>query len=275
MKELERHLLTYLRPLHRAPLASISTVMLTSRLMTIAEESGATTSDNVRRSAHAFFAWCMARELIGRNPAMGVEKRKLQARTRVLDADEIRAVWQATGDGSDYSAIVRILLLTGLRANEVSDLRWSEILSDRIVLPAERTKNHREHAIPLTPQVVALLAHRARSGDFLFGRTSFSGFSGWSKSKSELDARSGIAKPWVHHDLRRTLATGMNELGIAPHVVEAVLNHISGARAGVAGVYNRAGYEGAIRHALATWEQHVMEIAEGRTTGDRVVPLRA
>ena len=226
---------------------------------------------------HAFLAWAMRQGLIDRNPAMGVEKRRLKARTRVLDADELRAIWAATGDGSDYATIVRILLLTGLRANEVSSLRWSEIMSDRIVLPAARTKNHREHTIPLTPQVVALLAPRARTGDFVFGRTSYSGFSGWSKCKVELDARTGIRKPWVLHDLRRTLATGMNELGIAPHIVEAALNHVSG-RIGVAGVYNRAGYEGAIRHALAVWETHVMEIvraAQLATVWYRCEPKRS
>lgn len=273
-KEIERYLLVGFKPLHRLPLASISTAILSSRLLAIENESGRTSAEAARRSVHAFLAWAMRHGMIDRNPAMGVERRKVQARARVLAADELKAIWEATGDGSDYSVIIRILLLLGLRANEIGSLRWGEVLSDRIVLPGTRTKNGREHTIPLTPQVAAMLASRVRSGDFVFGKVQHSGFSGWSRGKRALDASTGIAKAWTTHDLRRTAATGMAELGIAPHIIEAALNH-AGARTGVAAVYNRAGYEGAIRHALAVWETHVGEIVTGKVSGDRVVPLRA
>jgi len=271
--EIERHLLVHLAPLHRLPLRSITTGVLSTRLAAIAKDSGATTADNVRRALNAFWVWALRRGLVETSPVAGVERRKAKSRTRVLDADEIRLIWLATVKDTDFNIIVRILLLSGMRAGEVAGLRWSEVLSDRIALPGERTKNHRPHTVPLTPQLAALLSLRSRSGVFLFGRVAHSGFGGFSKGKRELDQATGIAKPWVLHDLRRTFATGLNELGIAPHVVEAALNHAS-FRAGVAGVYNLAGYEGAVRHALATWETHVLEIAEGRVTGDRVVPLR-
>jgi integrase len=271
-KEIERHLLVYCRPLHRIPLASISPAVLSSRLTTIAAASGSATAETVRRSVHAYLGWAMQQELVTRNAAMGVERRRIKARDRVLDADELRAVWQATDDGSDHSTIVRILMFTGLRANEVGGLRWSEVRSDRIELPAERTKNHRPHTVPLTPQVSALLASRARAGEFVFGKVQRAGFGAWSRGKRALDANSGVMD-WVIHDLRRTISTGMHELGIAPHVVEAALGHVSGFRAGVAGTYNRASYEGAVRVALATWETHITEIVSGKISGDRVVPL--
>jgi integrase len=166
-------------------------------------------------------------------------------------------------------------LFTGCRASEIGGLRWSEIYSDRIVLGAERVKNHRAHTVPLTPAVRAILEARPRHtiSDHIFGREQL-GFTGWGSSKRELDKRAKL-KPWVLHDLRRTFATGACELGISPHVVEAALNHVSGFRRGVAGTYNLAALEGPIRHALAVWEAHVLEIAEGRVSGDRVVPLRA
>ena len=176
----------------------------------------------------------------------------------------------------DFNTIVRLLLLTGCRASEIGSLRWSEVFSDRIVIAAERVKNGRAHTVPLTAQMRAILDQRPRTStsDFVFGRDTGRGFTGWSSSKIELDKRLAL-KPWTPHDLRRTFATGACELGIAPHVVETALNHVSGFRHGIAGIYNRAALEGPVRHALAAWETHVISIAEGRVKGDRVVPLRA
>jgi integrase len=272
-KEIERHLLTHCASLHRLPMASINTGVLSTQLASIAKESGSTTADNVRRTLNAFWMWAVRRSLAEGSPVAGVERRRPKSRNRVLTADELRAIWRATAEDTDFNIIVRILLLSGMRAGEVAGLRWSEVYSDRIVLPGERVKNGRERAIPITPQIAALLSLRSRTGVFVFGRTGHSGFSGWSKAKKDLDKATKIARPWVLHDLRRTLATGLNELAVAPHVVEMLLGHVS-FRAGIAGVYNLAGYEGAVRHALLTWEAHILEIAEGRVVGDRVVPLR-
>jgi integrase len=277
--ELERHLLKNYRPLHRHQLRRITPALVSARYEAIAAESGATTANNSWRSLHAFFDWCLRQALLDRNPAMGVERRKDNKRDRVLSATEIKALWQATDDASDYSAIVHLLLLTGCRASEIAGLRWDEVYSDRLVLPAERVKNNRVHTVPLTPAMRAIFESRERRGEFVFGRAIDRPFTGWSVSKEALDARLKAAgmkmRPWVTHDLRRTASTGMGELGIAPHVIEAALNHVSGFRHGVAGDYNLSQLEAPIRHALATWNTHVMEIVEGRVRGDRVVPLRA
>jgi integrase len=273
--ELERHLTKHYAPLHRYPLSAITLATISARSAKIAADSGATTAKNSWRSLHAFFVWCCRRGLVSSNPAIGVEHRPDRKRDRVLSASEIAALWQATSGPGDFNAIIRLLLLSGCRASEISGLQWSEVLSDRIVIPGARTKNGRPNIVPLMPTMCTIL-ERPHSGDFVFGRATGRGFTGWSSSKVELDKRLGPAlKPWTVHDLRRTFVTGCCELGTSPHVVEAAVNHVSGFRHGVAGHYNWSEYEVPIRQALSRWERHVLEVAEGRVFGDRVVPLRA
>lgn len=275
--EVERHLLHYCKPLHRIPLRLVTTRDVTDRHLAIAAESGRTTATNTLRSLSAFFTWAELQGLIDKNPCRGVECFPDRKRDRVLSAVEIKAVWDATAGSDDYSAVVRLLLLSGARANEIARLRWDEVFADRIVLPPERVKNGKRRVIPLTPAMRAVLDGRPRrSGrEHVFGPPG-RGFSGWSESKRALDCRireAGIVmEPWVNHDLRRTLSTGLNELGVLPHVVEVLLGH-AGFRDRTAAHYNFAQYEGAVRHALGVWDQHIGAIAEGRTTGDRVVPL--
>jgi integrase len=154
----------------------------------------------------------------------------------------------------------------------------AEIFGDKIVLPGVRTKNSRDHIVPLSEPAQAILAGRPRMGSkFVFGRGALRGFTGWSATKVLIDARikSAGAKvaPWTNHDLRRTVATMMAESGVAPHIVEAVLNHVSGHKHGVAGIYNRASYENEKRAALTLWADKLLEIVEGRAR--KVVSLRA
>jgi integrase len=108
-----------------------------------------------------------------------------------------------------------------------------------------------------------LIASVGTGTDLVFTANGTTVVSGWSKIKNRLDATMQIP-PWRFHDLRRTCATGMAELGIAPHIVEAVLNHVSGARAGVAGTYNRAAYAGEKKAALERWAAHVEGLIKGR-----------
>jgi integrase len=277
--ELERHLLIYLKPFHHIPIAALNAQTITARLGNIAVNNGVATCDNVRRTLHAFLAWAVRQGLIAHNPAAAVERQPIKSRNHVVDANGLRAIWQATDTQEDFSAIVRLLLLTGTRMSEIGGLRWSEIYSDRIVLPGERTKNHREHTVPLTTGVRKILEGRPQVAgrDFVFGRDS-GGFRGWSSSKVIIDKRiaaSGVKmSAWRLHDLRRSCATGMHELGISPDVIETCLNHVSGFRRGVAGVYIRSQLEGPVRHALEAWEAHVLQIVEGKVVGDRIVPFR-
>jgi integrase len=99
-------------------------------------------------------------------------------------------------------------------------------------------------------------------------------FSGWSKAKAALDERLAgkLKSHWVAHDLRRTVATRMADLGVQPHVIEAALNHVSGHKAGVAGIYNRSLYSAEKAAALALWAEHVTAVVEDRNSN--VVPLQ-
>ena len=269
-EEIERHLTKHYAPLHRHPLAALTVALVATRDAAIATECGFTAARNAGRSLHAFLAWCFKRGLIDRNPAAGIEHRPPRRRNRVLAADEIGALWRATAAPNDFNAILRLLLLTGCRASEIAGLRWSEVYSDRLVIPGERVKNHRQLVVPLTAIARAILDQQPRLGACVFGRSE-RGFTGFSVCKRRLDQRLAI-EPWVVHDLRRSFCTGCHELGIEPHVVEAAVGHAIG---GVAAHYVWAKYEAPIRRALALWERHVLAIAEGRVTGDRVVPLHA
>ena len=175
-----------------------------------------------------------------------------------------------------FNAIVGALLLTGQRREEVSGLAWNELDSGFSVwtLPAARSKNGKQHVIPLSDEMQTLLRAQPRlSGIDLVFPGERDVFSGWSKSKARLDRRSGVSG-WTLHDLRRTVATGLQRLGVRLEVTEAVLNHVSGSRAGIVGVYQRHEWADEKRAALAAWGVHVEAIVEGREAAGNVTALR-
>ena len=272
--EVERHLVKHCRPLHGLHISKIDRRAVASLMAAVAAKSGAVGANRTRASLAAFFAWAIREGLADANPVAGTGRRPERSRDRVLSLEELKTIWNAL-EADDFGAIMKLLMLAGQRANEIAALSWSEVGEGRIVLPPERTKNNREHVVPLSPEACAIL-ERPRRGDFVFGRDIGRPFSGWSKSKERLDARitkttgEGLA-PWTVHDVRRSVATHMAELGIQPHVIEATLNHVSGHKAGVAGIYNRSSYEREVRAALALWSDHLLAAVEGRSAV--VVPL--
>src|SRR5262249_11694482 len=143
-------------------------------------------------------------------------------------------------------------------------------------IAALRAKNGRAHTLPLPSMALEIIRSvPARVGrDHLFGERSDRGFTEWALKKHDLDAKLGESvRPWKLHDLRRTAATGMADIGVQPHIIEAVLNHISGHKVGVAGIYNRSSYEREVKAALALWNDHVRSItAEGG--GRKILPLQ-
>jgi integrase len=192
----------------------------------------------------------------------------------VLSEAELREVWHACLD-DDYGRIVKLLILTGQRKTEIGDLLWTEVsqAQRQIELPGARTKNKRFHIVPLSDAAMGLLPTPREDREHVFGRSVDTGFSGWSKAKRELDesiaaARkvAGLKKPmpaWTIHDLRRTFVTHALDKRLAqPHVVEACVNHVSGHKAGVAGVYNRAAYAEEKRAALDAWGKYVIKLVE-------------
>jgi integrase len=217
------------------------------------------------------FSWLVQHRRVEKNPCAGVHRPDTpKSRDRVLTDAEIVKFWSASG-AEQIGALLKLLLLTGCRLNEVAGMRRSELSEDLSTwtLPGERTKNHRPHVVPLPPMAREMIP--AGEGRFVFTTTGESPVSVGSKIKNRLDRAMKIP-PWRLHDLRRTAATGMAEIGIAPHIVEAALNHISGAKAGVAGTYNRAAYAAEKKAALERWASHVMGLVAGRKA--KVVPIR-
>ena len=278
LREVTRHLRKHCRPLHGLRLDKIDRRACAARISTLAANSGAVASNRVAASLRAFFNWAIREGLVSANPAAGLNRQPERSRSRKLNDGELSAIWAATADGSDYSAVVRLLMLSGQRAAEIAGLRWTEIPGDQIVLPPERVKNKRQHIVPITDAMRAMLDGRPhRPGrDLIFGRRWDKPFSGFGVQKLALDARLGAAVPhWTHHDLRRTCATNLGELGIPPHVISAILNHVSDFRGGVHGIYDHSNLEQQKRQALTAWNARLLAIVEGREPATTVVALRA
>jgi integrase len=268
-EEIKRHLIKDAKSLRPFPITAVAQRNIANLLSDIAKEKGDVTANRVRSSLCAFFGWIIREgvRLPEGNVASYTNKREEGSRDRVLADGELGLIWNACLE-DDYGAILKLLMLTGQRANEIAQLHWNEVYDQQIVLPAERTKNARSHVIPLSEAAKGILTW-FRKGDrkFVFGRDD-TGFSGWGKAKEKLDARVAEAKKplehWTVHDLRRTVVTGMAELGVQPHIIEAVINHVSGHKGGVAGIYNRATYDKEKREALNLWAEHVTAMVEGR-----------
>ena len=223
---------------------------------------------------HRMFGWALERDIIAANPIAAVKRPgKETSRDRVLTDDELMAVWNACSDGT-YEAVVRMLVLTGARLNEVARLRWDEIVDSEIQLSGVRTKNGKPHIIPLSRPALALLEELPRGSEFCFARPGeHYPTTGWSAAKARIDAKLRGVAPWRLHDLRRTVATGLQRLGMPVQVTESVLGHAGGSRSGVVGIYQRHDYANEKRAALEAWGAHVTALIEGRAPG-KVLPLR-
>jgi integrase len=245
------------------PVDSVNRKAIANVLDNIECDSGAVSANRARGALSACFSWAMQRGLAESNPVIGTGQRQERKRERVLSASELRLIWN-TLPANRYGAVIKLLLLTGARFNEIAQLKWSEVDLQRgvISLPGSRTKNAKPHEIPLSPTVRALLEVQPKDD----GRGRVFCKPSQARCKAALDnaitkANGGKAIPdWVHHDLRRTCATGMADIGVQPHIIEAVLNHVSGHKAGVAGIYNRATYANEKRDALDRWDAHIGKI---------------
>lgn len=281
-KETTRHLRVDAKPLHGEPADTLSRRTVAQLLMTMVNEGRPVASNRTRSCLSACFVWGMKQGLVETNPVAGTAKLGHEKpRERVLTTEELKAIWLATDDTSDHSRIVRLLMLTGARREEIAGIVWPELNlgQSEWTLPAERSKNKRPHLVPLSePALTILSSVEVRDKrELLFGEGE-GPFSGWSRCKERLDgritrqrAKERLGRPlrkdekpepadalphWTLHDLRRTVATMMaDKLAVQPHIVEAVLNHQSGTKGGIAGVYNRAVYASEKRQALNKWAE--------------------
>ena len=218
-------------------------------------------ANRVHSIVRKLFNWAVENDLIVNSPVAGLKAPHAEtSRDRVLTDDELRRVWQAAERlGPLNGAVVRLLVLTGQRRNEVAHMQWGELdLEKRLwTLPRERVKNDRRHEVPLSSQAVATIQALPRISDrFVFSTNAESPVNDFGKNKGRLDELSGVSD-WVLHDLRRTVASGMARLGISLAVIEKVLNHASGSFAGIVGVYQRHEFAEEKRAALEKWAEHV------------------
>jgi integrase len=222
------------------------------------------------------FRWLLEKRRIGTNPMRDASVPKAgKSRDRVLTDAEIVKFWKACNTvGEPVAQCLKLLLLTGCRRDEIGSLRRQEISDggDTITIPASRSKNKKPHVIPLPPLARDILHSVQTSGDFVFNTGRGKPIAAWSRIKAELDTVLKFSSPWVLHDLRRSFSTGLNKIGVAPEVVEACLNHISGSKGGVAGVYNQYAYLPEKTAALQRWADHVIGLVEGRAA--KVVPIK-
>jgi integrase len=277
------HLNELWRPLHARSIESIKRADIALRLGEIAQHHGRAAAARARTHLSALFAWSVGEGLCEANPCIGTNdpNKGAQSRKRTLSEAELKAVWQACIPDDDFSRIVKLLLFTGCRRDEISALEWSEIDFDTgtLTIRGRRTKNKYDLKLVLSEPALAILRSVPRRGDriHVFGHRG-KGFTGMSHAMRCFQIRMAAAghtlPHWYLHDIRRSVATHMvdDEIGIEPHIVEAVLNHVGGHKGGVAGIYNRAQYARKIPEALARWSEYLLAVVEGRKR--KVVPLR-
>jgi integrase len=224
------------------------------------------------------FSWCVDRGTLEINPIAALRApAKEVSRDRVLTTEELFACWQAAeNEGFPFEPFAKLVILTGQRRGEVAGMQWSELdlAGATWTIPAKRAKNATQPVLPLAPLAVSLLSALPRfaGSDFVFPTTGKTPISGFGRLKARLEKASG-ADDWRMHDIRRTVATNLAMTAVAPHVIEAVLNHKSGIFSGVAAVYNRHAYAQEKREALTQWAEHVEKHVGKRALAPGLPPL--
>ena len=270
LRETQRYLCgPYFKALHGMPIDSIARRDVAAAVIATQRKHGSNVAALARVTLSGFFSWCVQMGLIEVNPVIGSPTPKTnEARDRVLSDDELVRIWNACQD-DDHGKIIKLLILTACRREEIGGMTWDEIAGASWTLPKERSKNGKAHTLPLMPAMLDIIktVPRMASRDHLFGERSPSGFCRWGQGKAALDARSGVTG-WQVRDIRRSVDTKMADIGVMPHIIEQILNHQSGHKRGDAGTYNRSVYEREVRAALALWHDHVRTLVDG---GERVV----
>jgi integrase len=268
--EIQRYLSAVWKPIHAESAETIDREQLTPALRSIATTRGEVTGNRSRAALSSLFTHAITHGWLKRstNPCQYLPKWEERSRERVLSLEELGAIWKAAPEVNEtFGRIIRLLALSGCRKSEIAELRWSEIDFDRalITLPGSRTKNRRVHTIPVPPAAIEVLAAVPKISDTML----FFNF-GWSRAKAALDAKVELPH-WTVHDIRRSVATGLREhLGVDTHLVELIINHAGGSRAGVAGVYDRSARLMERRRALEAWAR----LITGETEQAKVINLR-
>ena len=262
------------------PIASISRRDAIDLIDGLVERGVEIQANRTLARLRALFNWAIEKDRISASPVDHMKTpTKERARDRALTDDEIRWFWQACDEiGWPFGAVFKLLLLTAQRRDEVGGMKWTEIEVDKRTwtLPRHRVKSDRGHEVHLSDAAIEVLRSLPRivsagnERDLVFTVTGTTAVSGFGNAKRRFDSIMAEARrhslglsehtkipDWRLHDLRRTAATGMARLNIAPHVVDKVLNHSGGTIRGVAAVYNRFEYLEERRAALEAWGRYV------------------
>ena len=270
-----------LEPFSGRPVRDLNRGDIVRRLDEIAATSGPVASNRAKSYIRAAYGWWLNRGHVETIPIAGLSRQyREEAKDRVLTDRELVAVWKsATPElvGPAFADIARLLILTGCRRQELGSLEWRDVDLDgkAITIRAELSKSKTARVVPLSAPAAAILANRPRhAGPFVFGDGTGGEkpLSGWGKPKDKLDKAAGVTD-WTLHDLRRTAATRMDELGVSIATIEAILGHLTGTRGGIVGVYNRGDYRARATEALELWGRRVLEISAAKAESTNVVAL--
>jgi integrase len=276
-EEIERHLKMHCAPFSTKPIGSITQADVADLYKKIAKRNGPGAAARTWSTLRAFLHWAMRKGLVEKNAAALYDGGGTSdPRERTLTDAEIAIVWKAC-NADQFGDIVKLLILTGARRDEVGHMHMDELDLDnkKWLLPEERSKNRREHLFTLSDTAVDILTNTVETREtHVFGYGTERGFSGWSKAKKALDKRIADAghklDHWQLHDLRRSFASGLQRLKIEPHVIEECLNHTPPK---LQRTYQTHDFEPEKRAALARWAAHVDAIVTGKTI-DNVVSIR-
>ena len=263
------------------PMAGITRHDVVKLLDGIVARGCCSTANRLLAHLKTMFTWAEGRGAIKNSPCKGVEKPATAvSRDRVPDDAELVEIWRAAEAlGGWFGGAYKLLILTGQRREEVGRMTWAEVNLEKAVwtLPASRSKNGLAHYIHLSATAVALLRTMPRTGDAapVFSVRGVKPISGWSGGKRALDQKIALRRAeggirasmpaWRTHDLRRAFATGCANLGVAPHVADRILNHVSKSKGGVMATYQRAEYTAERKAAMTLWAEHIERLLNGNT----------
>jgi integrase len=286
LKLYRRHL-TLHYPFERRSIAAVAPREIVQKLNALNDRPSE--KEHAHRIGRTFFRWCVRQHIIDRSPMENMDAPPVgTSRDRVLTDDELAAVYRtaSTGD-TTFHRFVALLLLLGLRRGEAANLRWEFFneQSGTLTIPADLTKNKRTFVIPYGSVVSAMLREMPKLSDtFLFPATReqikgkpVTVMTGFSKPKHDFDKEAGVSG-WVLHDCRRVFATGLQKLGVRLEVIEVLLNHVSGSRAGIVGVYQRYNYAPEMQVAVQRWQEYLQTLllnAEGANGRGNIRDVRA
>jgi integrase len=241
----------------------------------VAEQRGPIAGNRMFAHLSRFFSALVERDVLMASPCVGLKRpAKETPRDRALADGEIKVVHDAlTAIGGPVASCVLMCLYSGQRRGECANMRRSEICDGVWTLPAAKVKNRKQHAVPLSAQMLALIERQPVLGERIFSNDGVKPVGGFSVLKTQVDGIAKLATPWCWHDLRRTAATHMAKLGVALPVTEKVLGHTSGSFAGIVAVYQTHDYANEKRVAIERWCDHVERIVKGEEPG-KVVKLR-